>query len=127
MVYCYGANQLTAFTRMQNEQGIHFYEGILDSAMLDKWYKKSNGGLLVLEDHMDEGSGDQRVLDLFTRDSHHRRITVIYMNQDMFPKGKFLRPYLEMHIISSRSKTLEINWECVFSHNKLFRKNLKTC
>lgn len=73
----------------KKEQGIHFYEGILDSAMLDKWYKKSNGGLLVLDDHMDEGSGDQRVLDLFTKDSHHRRITVIYMNQDMFPKGKF--------------------------------------
>lgn len=89
VVYCYGANQLTAFTRMQKEQVIHFYEGILDSAMLDKRYKKSNGGLLVLDDHMDEGSGDQRVLDLFTKDSHHRRITVIYMNQDMFPKGKF--------------------------------------
>lgn len=62
VVYCYGANQPTTFARMQKEQGIHFYEGIPDGAMLDKWYKKSNGGLLVLD---------------------------IYMTQDMFPEGKF--------------------------------------
>lgn len=28
-------------------------------------------------------------MDLFTKDSHHRNITVIFMSQDMFPKGKF--------------------------------------
>lgn len=78
VVYCYGANQPTTFARMQKEQAIHFYEGIPDGAMLDKWYKKSNGGLLVL--------------DLFTKDSHHRNTTVIYMTQDMFPEGKFIRP-----------------------------------
>ena len=89
VVYCYGANQPTTFARMQKEQGIHFYEGIPDGAMLDNWYKKSNGGLLVLDDLMDEGSGDKRVLDLFTKDSHHRNATVIYMTQDMFPEGKF--------------------------------------
>ena len=43
---------------------------------------------MVLEDLMCEGSDDHRVLDLFTRDSHHRGINVIFMTQDMFPKGK---------------------------------------
>lgn len=40
---------------------------------------------------MREGSDDQRVLDLFTKDSHHRKITVTYMTQDLFPKGKFAK------------------------------------
>lgn len=44
---------------------------------------------MVLDDLMNEGSGDKRVLDLFTKDSHHRNTTVIYMTQDMFPEGKF--------------------------------------
>ena len=81
VVYCYGANQPETFGRMKKEQGIHFYEGIPDTSLLDKWYKKSHGGILVLDDLMREGSDD-------TRDSHHRKISVIYLTQDMFPKGK---------------------------------------
>ena len=91
ILWCYGVNLPTTFKRMRKEQGIHFYEGIPDTNLLDKWYKKSNGGILVLDDLMREGSDEQRVLDLFTKDSHHRKITVIYMTQDMFPKGKFAK------------------------------------
>ena len=40
---------------------------------------------------MNEGSGDKRVLDLFTRNSHHRDITVLYLCQDMFPVGKYAK------------------------------------
>ena len=43
---------------------------------------------MVLDDLMREGSDDHRVLDLLTRDSHHRGINVIFMTQDMFLKGK---------------------------------------
>ena len=88
VVYCYGANQPTMIERMKKEQGIHFYEGIPDTQLLDKWFKKTKGGILVLDDLMRKGSDDHRVLDLFTRDSHHRGINVIFMTQDMFPKGK---------------------------------------
>ena len=88
VVYCYGANQPTTFERMKKEQGIHFHEGIPDTQLLEKWYKKSKGGLLILDDLMREGSDDHRVLDLFTRESHHRGITIVFMTQDMFPKGK---------------------------------------
>ena len=37
---------------------------------------------------MDEGSSDKNVLELFTKDSHHQQITVIYLCQDLFPSGK---------------------------------------
>ena len=40
---------------------------------------------------MDEGGNDKRVLDLFTRESHHRNITVLYLCQDLFPPGKFAK------------------------------------
>ena len=48
-------------------------------------------GLLVLDNLMEEGSNDKRVLDLFTKDSHHRNITVSYLTQDLFPLGKFAK------------------------------------
>ena len=38
---------------------------------------------------MEEGGQDKRVLYLFTKASHHRNITVLYLTQDLFPPGKF--------------------------------------
>jgi len=38
--------------------------------------------------HGRRGTGQTRV-DLFTKDSHHRNITVLYLTQDLFPPGKF--------------------------------------
>ena len=38
---------------------------------------------------MEESGNDKRVLDLLTKDSHHRGITALYLTQDLFPPGKF--------------------------------------
>ena len=53
------------------------------------WFPK--GGLLVLDDLMKEGRNDKRVLDLFTKYSHHQNVTVIYLCQNMFPPGKYAK------------------------------------
>ena len=64
--------------------------GLLDPNHLTKWFGPTRGGVLVLDDLMEEGGQDKRVLDLFTKDSHHRNITVLYLTQDLFPPpGKF--------------------------------------
>ena len=76
------------FKHMQ-ARGIRFHEGIPDTQDLSKWFPR--GGVLVMDDLMDEGSGDKRVLDLFTKHSHHKNITVIYLCQDMFPNGKYAK------------------------------------
>ena len=44
-----------------------------------------------MDDLMEEAGNDKRVLDLFTKESHHRDITVMYLSQDMFPPGKFAK------------------------------------
>ena len=85
--YCYGAWQ-EGFRSMK-EGGIKFHEGIPDTDQLSKWFPR--GGLLVLDDLMEEGGHDKRVLDLFTKHSHHRNITVLYLCQDMFPPGKYAK------------------------------------
>ena len=40
---------------------------------------------------MEEGGNDKRVLDLFTKHSHHQNVTVVYLCQDMFPPGKYAK------------------------------------
>ena len=74
---------------MQKEDGIRFHRGLPDPGHLTKWFGKTRGGVLVLDDLMEEGGQDKCVLDLFTKDSHHRNITVLYLPQDLFPPGKF--------------------------------------
>ena len=85
--YCYGSWQ-KGFDPLK-KAGVRFHEGIPDSDALPQWFPK--GGVLVLDDLMDEGGNDKRVLDLFTKHSHHRNITVIYLCQDLFPNGKFAK------------------------------------
>lgn len=83
--YCYGVWQ-DSFQTLE-EGGVHFHHGIPDYATLKKWFP--HGGLLVLDDLMEEGASDKQVLDLFTKYSHHNDITVLFLCQDMFPPGKY--------------------------------------
>ena len=85
--YCYGAWQ-EGF-RPLKKHGVKFHEGIPDSELLPVWFPQ--GGLLVLDDLMEEGGNDKRVLDLFTKHSHHQNVTVVYLCQDMFPPGKYAK------------------------------------
>jgi len=85
--YCYGSWQ-EGFQKLK-KGGVKFHEGIPDSEQLPRWFP--GGGVLVLDDLMDEGGNDKRVMDLFTKHSHHRNITVIYLCQDLFPNGKFAK------------------------------------
>ena len=84
--YCYGAWQ-DRFQPMQ-DRGVVFHEGIPDHQTLVQWFPQGQG-VMVLDDLTDEGSHDKRVLDLFTKHSHHQNVTVIYLCQDMFPVGKY--------------------------------------
>jgi len=86
VVYCYDRWQ-PRFDRMK--KNIKFYRGIPESDMVRKWFKPQDHGVLILDDLMEEGGNDKRVLDLFTKDSHHRGVTVLYLSQDLFPPGKF--------------------------------------
>ena len=86
MHYCYGAWQ-DRFRGMQ-DRGVVFHEGIPDHDALVQWFPQGQG-VLVLDNLMDEGSHDKRVLDLFTKHSHHQGVTVLYLCQDMFPVGRY--------------------------------------
>ncbi|CAH3183081.1 unnamed protein product [Porites lobata] len=88
IVYAYDRWQ-PRFERMQKKEGIQFHRGLPDPRHLTQWFGRTRGGVLVLDDLMEEGGQDKRVLDLFTKDSHHRNITVLYLTQDLFPPGKF--------------------------------------
>ena len=71
--------------------GFSFITGYRTPLIWRNGLEKLEGGVLALDDLMEEGVQDKRVLDLFTKDSHHQNITVLYLTQDLFPPGKFSR------------------------------------
>ena len=98
---------------------VTFFKGIPTTAHLDKWFKKTNGGVLVLDDLMEEGGRDKSVLDLFTKDSHHRNITVFYLAQDirndsliLFFRRRFLSdPHHHCEVIDHHCEVIDHHCE----------------
>ena len=43
---------------------------------------------MVIDDQMENAGGDKRIVNLFTRGSHHRNLSVIYILQNLFHQGK---------------------------------------
>ena len=107
IVYAYDRWQ-PRIDRMQKQGDIQFHRGLPDLLHLTQWFGRTLGGVLVLDDLMEEGGQDKRVLDLFTKDSHHRNITVLYLRKIYSPLVNFPRPSIAMPITSWRSKTPEI-------------------
>ena len=85
VIYCYGEYQ----KEFDELHGVEFIEGFpQDLNALTQGHEQT---LLVLDDLMGECSKDQRVSDLFTRGSHHKGISVLYLTQNLFPPGKLSR------------------------------------
>lgn len=87
--YAYGSWQ-PGFQVMR-KRGVKFSEGVPTEDDLDKWFPKGKGGVLVMDNLMSEGGNEKTVVDIFTKHSHHRNITVLYLCQDLFPPGKFAK------------------------------------
>jgi len=57
--------------------------------MTDDVFDSRQPTLLIIDDLMSETN--QLVADIFTKISHHRNISVIYMTQNIFDKNKYAR------------------------------------
>ena len=63
----------------------------------------SERNLLILDDQMSEASDSKSLAKLFTKGSHHRNVTILYLVQNMFDQGK-----------SSRTVSLNSHYTVVF-------------
>ena len=72
--YCYGIMQ-PLLQHLHDDYKVGLHEGLPTATDLTRWFG-NEGGILVLDDLMAEGGNDKQVLDLFTKHSHHRNITV---------------------------------------------------
>lgn len=83
ILFCYSEFQ-EAFEKFE---GIEFHKGVVDTDTMDAQQPK----LVIIDDMMDECLDSKVVSDLFTKGSHHKNISVIFMTQNIFAKGKYSR------------------------------------
>ena len=64
----------------------------------------TKGNLIVIDDQMIEAGKDNRIVNLFTKRSHHRNLSVIYMVQNLFYQGKGNRSHYLVLFKNPRDK-----------------------
>ncbi|CAH3183610.1 unnamed protein product [Porites lobata] len=67
---------------------IEFVKGIPTALEQDSYFDVNKRNLIVFDDQMIDASKDKRIVNLFTRSSHHRNLSVIYIVQNLFHQGK---------------------------------------
>ena len=80
VIYCYGEWQ----PMFNNVEGVKFHKGMIDTDTIP------NDGMhrwLIIDDLMNEVSGKDVTNDVFTKGSHHKKISVFFIVQNLFVKN----------------------------------------
>jgi len=81
--YCYGEHQPV----FNNYPQVHFEDGL--PQLNDEVFDGREPTMIVVDDHMFDVN--QLVADIFTKISHHRNISILYLTQNLFDKNKYAR------------------------------------
>jgi hypothetical protein len=81
ILYCYGEFQPSFLEFPQ----VEFHEGLVNVSRFDGRYRV----LLIIDDLMNEV--DQNVCNIFTKLSHHRNVSVVFITQNLFHRNKHVR------------------------------------
>jgi len=89
IMYCYGV-WTELYSKMEANREIdnlHFHHGLPTKQELDEFADPNLHKIICVDDLLKESSGSDLMEDLFTRDSHHKNISVIYISQNLFYSG----------------------------------------
>lgn len=91
VLYCYGVYQ-KAFDEMQQEMPfIQFHCGLPTPAIVNEFSHPTDTRVIICDDLMEQMVKSSDIEALFTRHSHHKNLTIIYINQNLYCPGKHSR------------------------------------
>ena len=89
IIWCYGEYQ-DAYDHLASlVPQIRFVEGYPDDLLQS--FDRTRRNLVVIDDLMSESGNNAKVTELFTKGSHHRNLSVIFILQNLFYKAKEMR------------------------------------
>ena len=88
IIWCYSQWQPAYTQLLMMIPTIKFVKGISESLENDSYLDVNKRNLIVIDDQMIEAGKYNRIVNLFTKGSHHRNLSVIYLVQNLFHQGK---------------------------------------
>ncbi|CAH3198528.1 unnamed protein product [Porites evermanni] len=88
IVWCYSQWEPGYTQMLVAMPHIEFVKGIPTALEQDAYFDVNKRNLIVFDDQEIDASKDKRIVNLFTRGSHHRNLSVIYIVQNLFHQGK---------------------------------------
>ena len=89
VIWLYDRYQPENFDSLENSVLFEKVTDIKESiSQLEKSLNKNKRTVLILDDQMEEASKSVELSKLFTKWAHHLNMTVIYMIQNLFERGK---------------------------------------
>ena len=85
IIWCYGIYSPLYNVRIDNCP-ITYHDGLLTESQV----KNEKPDIIIVDDLMFKVN-DQTLCDLFVRGSHHLNFSIIFVTQNIFAKGKFMR------------------------------------
>src|SRR6266699_3602228 len=84
VLWCYGVWQPAYSVPVSDRVNIHYYQGFPSSS---EELLKIKPHIVVIDDLMSQLSEDPALAELFTKGSHHYGISIIFITQNLLPKG----------------------------------------
>ena len=91
VVWCYSHCQPAYTSLLQSIPSIEFVRGIPADLEQDWYFDPNINNLFVIYDQFQEASNNNQIMNLFTKGSHHRNLSVIYLLQNVFHQEKINR------------------------------------
>ena len=89
IVYCYGEFLPETFDILKKKGlNVELVEGLPSEEKIDAFDPKKNN-CLILDDLMIECGDSKLICDYFTRKAHHKNISIFFLTQNFYQKGKY--------------------------------------
>lgn len=99
VLYCYGIHTALYDEIEQELPFISFHLGLPSVDELNELSSPKYCNMIILDDLMESVTSSQEMEQLFTKGMHHRHLSVLYLNQNLYCKGKHSRTInLNTHI-----------------------------
>ena len=98
VIWCYGIYQHELHNDFRN-QGVILYDGIPSVSDLQPY------DLIILDDLLNESDSSKDLTKMFTQTAHHLPCFIIFVSQNLFPKGK-----------ESRTRSLNTHYYAIFKN-----------
>ena len=100
VLYCYGIFQ-PLFDVMEKELPfVTFHQGLPSEEDLTALSDEKACNILILDDLMENVTSSAEMESLFVKGMHHRHLSVLYLNQNLYCKGKHSRTInLNTHVL----------------------------